>query len=198
MSEIKHEHSEEEQIPLEQPDVLDETDEEEINVKNARRDNLRSLFKEAQETDDSKKKVLVYTEWAKSQLEELLDIKDLSNIEAVHLRNTVEKLLPQFENEKELIYQGKMSALSGFEMEEEAAALWLYGVYGIRKNDIPWVYEIDDETDGKKYKYEVDDNRFDEKCDELREKGHIISYDCKVPDDFKEYLRRSRDNSHHG
>jgi hypothetical protein len=56
---------------------------------------LISLYDSVIGTEDPKEKAKIYTEWAKTKLERDFDISDLSNIELVHLRNTVEQLLPK-------------------------------------------------------------------------------------------------------
>ena len=70
------------------------------SIEDQKRDELLALYQQVEGTDDTAKKVLLYTEWSKMHLERYLDIKDLTNIEAVHLRNTVEQLLPKLEEER--------------------------------------------------------------------------------------------------
>jgi hypothetical protein len=182
--------------PVEEWEIDDET--EKIDVARQKRDELRSIFIEAEATDDQKKKVLVYTEWAKKQLEKDLDISDLSTIEGVHLKNTVEKLLPQFEKERKLISKKKMSDVAGFDMEEETAVLWLYETYGIHEKDIPRVFLVEDETDNKIYTFEqIQEDAAKEKYKQLIDVGHDVYVLFRVPDDFKEHLRRLREEAHH-
>lgn len=178
--------------------ILEEPEQEKkIDSKQIRQNELMRLFQEAEKTNDSKKKVALYVEFAKTQLERQLGVKDLSNIEAVRLRNMVEKLLPQYERETELMRQGKMKPELGFEMEEEAAFEWLYETYGIHINDIPYILFLEDSTGNREYKYEATQKKeSDEKRQELEKQGHEVYGYRKIPADFKEYLRRLRDNAH--
>lgn len=166
-----------------------------------RQENVPQNLHEASELTgggDKRQEIFTYTEWAKKFLERTLGISDLSALEGVHLRNTVETLLPKLKNERQLVNEGEMSHMHLAEMEEEAAALWLYNVYGIHQKDIPWVHIIEDLTTGKKYKYEkTETDIIGRKVDELMAKGHELDDEVKVPDDFKEHLKKIREKFHH-
>ena len=167
------------------------------SIEDQKRDELLALYQQVEGTDDTAKKVLLYTEWSKMHLERYLDIKDLTNIEAVHLRNTVEQLLPKLEEERKLVAQEKMSAMNLAEIEEEAPALWLYNLYGIHPKDIPHIYVIEDETTGQKYTFEKTmEQQAREKNQELSDAGHSTYMFLTIPQDFKDYLKKLREESH--
>jgi len=165
-----------------------------------RRENEPQNIREAAELDGDVNKrleIASYVEWAKSQLRIIFGIENLSTIEGVKLRNIIESLMPKYKKESEQVFQGEMNESNFAEMEEEAATIWLYEVYGVHNNNIPWVNIIEDETTGEKYTFEkLLQEKANEKKKELEGQGHEVWMHSKVPDDFKEYLRRLRDNAH--
>ena len=91
-----------------------------------------------------------------------------------------------------------MSSLHVTEFEEEAATLWLYDLYGIHPKDIPHTYIVEDENENTNYNFENalrSDAR--KKYEELKSEGHNVHFHSKIPDDFKEYIRRLREKTNH-
>ncbi|MGD0577093.1 MAG: hypothetical protein ABSA74_03405 [Candidatus Staskawiczbacteria bacterium] len=149
------------------------------------------------EGETERERIFRYTEWARNFLKKNFGVEDLSNIEGVSLRNVVEKLLPKIDEERMLVQEGKMSAIQFAEIEEEAAALWLYEDYGIHPEAIPMVFIVEDETDGKKYQFEkIMEKEAREKYSELDKQGHNVYLLHRVPDDFKNYLKKIREDAH--
>lgn len=146
---------------------------------------------------DKNHEIQIYTEWAADKLKITLGVDNLSTIEGVYLRNAVERLMPKIKEEKILAREGKMSSLNITEFEDEAAALWLYDMYGIHIKDIPRIYLIDDETENQTYKFErTSRGEAKKKYQELESKGHDVYFRSTIPDDFKEYVHRLRENAH--
>lgn len=139
-----------------------------------------------------------YIEWAQRRLERNLGIEKLSTIEGVALRNIVEELIPKYIEERKLIREGRMSMMNLAEIEEEAGALWLHREYGINPKDVPSVFIIEDGTTGESFSFEkVEEDLAERKLNELSELGHQCDVFMRVPDDFKEYIRRLREKEHH-
>lgn len=139
-----------------------------------------------------------YIEWAQRQLEKNLGIEKLSTIEGVALRNIVEELIPKYIEDKKLICEGKMSIMNLAEIEEEAAALWLNNEYGVNPKDVPSVFIVEDSVTGESFSFEkVEEDLAEKKFNELSALGHDCNVYSKVPDDFKEYVRRLREKAHH-
>lgn len=139
-----------------------------------------------------------YIEWAQNQLTKKLGIEKLSTIEGVALRNIVEELIPKYIEDRQLIREGKMSIMNLAEIEEEAAALWLQKEYGIHSKDVPSVFIVEDDTTGESFSFEkVEEDLAEKKFNELSELGHQCDVFTRVPDDFKEYIRRLREKEHH-
>ena len=155
------------------------------------------LLMEALKTGDKQMEIRAYLESAKSRLSRMFGVDNLRIIEASHLRRIVEEIMPQWKKEEELTIQGEMQPDWLFDMEVEAAALWLYRLYGIHNNDVPVVYAIRDEDDQKTYIYQkTQKEESRRKEEELKRQGHKTSWGISVPDDFKEYIRRLRENAH--
>jgi hypothetical protein len=158
---------------------------------------LISLYDSVIGTEDPKEKAKIYTEWAKTKLERDFDISDLSNIELVHLRNTVEQLLPKVDRERKMVYEGKMSAMNFAEMEEEASALWLYNLYGIHPKDIPHIFSVNDDTTGEAQTFEETmEDKAKALAEDLQSLGHKVYVSQKIPQDFKDHLKHIRHQAH--
>jgi len=158
---------------------------------------LLSLYDGIHGAKEQKEKVNLYAEWAKTYLERYFGVTDLSNIEAVHLRNTIEELLPKVEEERRLVLEGKMQAMNLAKMEEEAPALWLYNLYGIHPKDIPHVFVVEDDTTDKTYTFEKTmESQARQKLAELEQSGHMAYIEQKIPQDFKDYLKKVREEAH--
>ena len=157
------------------------------------------LQREARETNDPKEKIPLYIEAAKRFLSNW-GIDDLTTIEAVHLRNIVEKLLPASEEQfthPEKFGFGDYPGGLHFDICEESAVQWLFQLYGINQKDVPEVLIIEDLTSGEKYKYERTMRKKGFKKEhELAKQGHEVDHYNEVPEDFKEYLRRLREKAH--
>jgi hypothetical protein len=158
---------------------------------------LLSLYDDIIGAKEEKEKVGIYTEWAKTYLERNFGVTDLSDIEGVHLRNTVEQLLPKVEQEQKMVLEGKMEAMNFAEMEEEAPALWLYNLYGIHPKDIPHVFVVKDDTTGQAQTFEITmEDRARELAADLQAQGHRAYIMQKIPQDFKDYLKHIRQEAH--
>ncbi|MGA2417845.1 MAG: hypothetical protein ABSF55_01215 [Candidatus Staskawiczbacteria bacterium] len=159
---------------------------------------LGGIFREALKSGDQRKKIQVYIEWTKDRLKRDFGIEELSNIEGVHLRNIIEETMPQAEKEQQLIAEEKMWRMLWFDVAEEAAVRWLYQLYGIHEKDIPKVYILEDKNTGEKFIYQsAEKGDFEKKREELEDLGHSVWYEIKIPEDFKEYVRRLREKAHH-
>lgn len=158
---------------------------------------LLSLYDGIHGAKEEREKVGIYTEWARAYLERYFGVNDLSDIEGVHLRNTVEQLLPKVEQEREMVLEGKMEAMNFAEMEEEAPALWLYNLYGIHPKDIPHVLIVEDDTTGQTQTFEMTmKDRARELEADLQAQGHRAYIIKKIPQDFKDYLKHIRQEAH--
>lgn len=147
--------------------------------------------------------------FSKDYLKERLDIDNLTNIESWHLRKIVEECLKEQDELIALARKGKINALSIFEVEREAPERWLRNLYGITKfADKPVVPGkiVIKAKNGKIfiYDYATEGN---EAIKKFRELGYYRSspfskdflYDIVSKDvspQYKEYIRRLRENSH--
>jgi len=156
------------------------------------------LYEEAYQSGDIKKKIHAIFEVAKYNLGEWFQVKDLSDIEAVRLRNIAEKLVVQSEEEIKLVKKKGMSPRWMIEPEIEVVAQWLYDLYGIQYKDIPHIYMVKNNMTGECYTYEANQEKEAKaKRDELEGgEDYVIFVSPIIPDDFKEYLRRLRENAH--
>jgi len=168
-----------------------------LEERKERQGEMNKMMMDVQESGDERKEVAFYVECAKDNLK-YFGVENLSNIEGVRLRNTVERLLPQYKLEKESVKNGELSPATAFDIGEESAVLWLYENYGIHEKDIPRIYTLEDITDEKKYTFEVlhKDSAL-AKQRELKKQNHKTMLYFTVPDDFKEYLQQKRDEAHH-
>jgi len=158
---------------------------------------LLSLYDNILGSKGEREKVGIYTEWARAYLERNFGVTDLSDIEGVHLRNTVEQLLPKVEQEQKMVLEGKMGAMNFAEMEEEAPALWLYNLYGIHPKDIPHVFAVNDDTAGKTQTFEKTmEDQARQMMADLEAQGHKVYITQKIPQDFKDYLKHIRQEAH--
>ena len=156
-------------------------------------------FNDAQGPENLNQKILLYMEWTKKRLKDELCIDGLSVFETLELRHVVESLLPKYEREKTLVDKHEMSALELGEIETESAALWLYDQYGIHPKDVPHIYIVEDVTTKEKFVFQQTMKKEAEKkrADIIKATGHYARILNRVPDDFKEYLRRTRIRAHH-
>jgi hypothetical protein len=163
---------------------------------------IADLQNEARDAKDPKEKVVLYMNAAKKHLA-TWGIDDLTNIEAVHLRNIVEDLLPKFEEQRKLLPEGKLDfgdygGALHFDMCEEAAVQWLFKLYGINRKDIPEIFIVEDLTTGERYSFEKTMRKEGfVKETELRNQNHEVDHYEVVSDDFREYIKKIRGKAHH-
>lgn len=165
-----------------------------------RRKYLSDTFNEAVASGDQKKRMWVYMEWAKDRLGDDFNIKDLSNLEGVSLRNVIEEVVPQSEQEQALVKENKLSPFSHarFDVMEEAEMRWLFYNFGIKEKDIPRTYNLKDEDTGELFTFQSGQRElFEKKREELENLGHFAYPDMKITDDFKEYLQILRKKAQH-
>ncbi|KKU49174.1 MAG: hypothetical protein UX68_C0002G0001 [Parcubacteria group bacterium GW2011_GWA2_46_9] len=160
--------------------------------------NFEYLYEQAKKTGDERMEVLAYMEAAKERLYRYFDITDLSTIEAVRLRIIVEESLTKEKRDLKAAKNQEIDISSVIDTEVEAAARWLAELYGILPQDVPYVYILTDHTDGNnEYKFEIAHHQAAEKKKkELEKIGHHVFLGSEIPKDFKEYLRRIREQSH--
>lgn len=143
---------------------------------------------------DKKKRVVAYLYFAKERLAEWLDIDDLSHLEELQLRRWVERCMDNEESQR----QEPRRREHVVDITMEASAQWLLDCYGIQNNDIPVLYHVKDATAGKYYRFhESEQSLAQQKKENLIKKGHQVESWDEIPDDFKVYIRRLRDKSHH-
>ena len=144
--------------------------------------------------------------WTKKYLKNCLDVDNLSNIESWHLRKVVVECIEQREELSDLAKQGKINGESVFSTMFEAAERWLKNLYGATTigdyNPSPLnkivVYGVDGEI--YTYDYYTEGHEATKKLKELRSlsatpEGLYHIYDTISPQ-YKEYIRRLRENSH--
>jgi len=194
-----------ENLPI-QEEKKDATERFEIyeqgSLKEIARNKLRQehhfrLADEAHESGDKRKEIVLFFENTKELLRRDYDIDNFSNIEAIRLRKIVGEFLEQERAGVKLKEKGEIQSGSMIETEHESIAKWFLDMYGINVRDIPKVFFIIDYTNRKAYDYQSDEkDKAVNKMEDLRKQGYAASIYSKVPDDFKEYLRRLREGAH--
>ncbi|KKP33112.1 MAG: hypothetical protein A2312_03730 [Candidatus Staskawiczbacteria bacterium RIFOXYB2_FULL_32_9] len=130
-------------------------------------------------------------EFSKENLEEKYGIKDLSNIEAVKLRQIVEEC-EKMEQEQITTVKPESDTSNIIEIEFEAPARWLWDMYGIDANRGFKGYDIYDETTEEKFEFNnIKDTK--KKIQELIKLNHKF-FEIKHIND---YIRRIREKAHH-
>ncbi|MFA6159654.1 MAG: hypothetical protein WC678_01000 [Parcubacteria group bacterium] len=153
------------------------------------------------------------------------EINNLSNIEAVKLRMIVKQCITENKetNEKISTLEEKINELKEgdentsailkkqknilihhlFSIAKESASRWLWELYGIHIDHIPYNHIAIDKTTGENFNffispYEIDkgDNRLERKIDKIKEDGHKSSWEIKYDKKFIEYLKILREKSH--
>lgn len=136
-------------------------------------------------------------DYAKTELYHLLGINNLSNIEAFRLRKIMEKCVKQKEHEEELIDKGKMDNMQMINVAPEAARRWLWELYGIHNDDIPYTYIVEDDDTGEIFEYPAGMKKLaGEKFEELKQTNHLILRSLRLPKTFVEYINRQREKAH--
>lgn len=150
---------------------------------------------QSSEETESRLEIKQYTDWAEDRLNRVYGVNNLSTSEGVHLRSIIERILPKIKEEKDLIEKGEMSIINGTEVEEEAAEMWLYELYGLKERDLV-NFVVEDETTGEKHFFSPEDeNLAKHKKEELLKDGHEVYLARTVVQENKDKIDFSRKNS---
>lgn len=135
-------------------------------------------------------------------------IDNFSNLEIIRLRHVAERIIPEFDRQRELARKKEVTWDSVMDtLPSEIAMWWLDESYGIREEFLPREIVVDDITDDKKIAFKFNGSVEEESARknaqdlamELRAKGHNVSYlsgTIELTLESKEYIRRKREEAH--
>jgi hypothetical protein len=155
------------------------------------------MSQEGVEKAEEREEVVEQVNFAKEQLKIIFGIEDLSNIELFRLEEAVNECIVLKEEQLKMFDNKEIPASKVIDVEYEAIARWLLRLYGIKWSDVPHNFEVTDKNTGEVFRYENSQElEYLKKRKEISSLGHARIWGSFVPEDFKEYLRRKREDSH--
>jgi hypothetical protein len=117
-----------------------------------KREELDRILEEANKEGNKAKEAYVYMQWTKDRLHDRLGIDNLSTIEGVRLRQIVQRCMEHQRVDAEL----NVSGINTIEIDHEAAAIWLWELYGVEEKNIHKDYYVRDLNTGNGSKYWIE------------------------------------------
>ncbi len=145
--------------------------------------------------DKRKERLLRDIAEVKKVMQEIYGIDNLSDIEGVRLREIVQRVEQELD-ESRSEEAGKFSNGKEIDLTADVISTWLLELYEININDVKWRTTLTDAKTGEvKYK-NLSNSEYEKKRDELALSTRAYGVESKVDEEYKEYLRKVREEAH--
>jgi hypothetical protein len=82
-------------------------------------------------------------------LKDEFEVENLNTIEAARLWDYVKGMAEKANREQKLVESGQMSQKAEINPTQEVAYMWLEGLYGIKREDVQYEYEVFDDANNE-------------------------------------------------